>query len=273
MSLACIRRPVVAGYYYPAEAGALARAVDAACPPDAVPQRVAAAVVPHGSLPRAGQVIGATLARIQMPSRCVIIGASHTDTWKTWSLMRDGAYQTPLGEVPVDVELAGALQRACPFLASDLDAHRGEHAVEVLLPFLQRLAPAGLTIVPIVVGVGQPEESQALGLALAQCAQRDGPLLCLASTDLSHFEPDARARELDRALLQCLERLDAAGLAQVVEERAIAMCGEPAARCVVEAARALGATHGIVAGYRTSAEAGGDAHAVTGYGGVLMPEA
>ena len=271
MTAGAVRRPAVAGYYYPADPAALAASIDALAPAALERQPALGAIVPHGSVAAAGRVLAATLGRIALPARCVIIGASHTDTWKPWSLMREGAYLTPLGEVPVDADAARELQAACPFLETDPEAQRGEHAIEVVLPVLQRLGPPELAIVPIITGGDDADEFLALGVALAACLRRWEPTLLIASTDCSGFEPEAAAREQDEALLSRLAALDAEGLIRRVRDHGVLMCGYGAAAAVVHAARRLGARRAILAGYATSAEAGGDPHAVTGHAGLIVP--
>ena len=271
--LDAVRRPCVAGYYYPGEPADLARAIDGLLPTVAAPQPALAAMVPHGSLPRAGRVIAGALARIRIPERCIIIGPSHADTWMPWSLLAQGAYRTPLGEVPVDRALASALMQRCPFLAPDPTEQQGEHAIEVVLPFLQRLGPPGLAIVPIVIGADCAEEFYALARAMADCvAVARGPILLLASTDCSQFEPLARTAELDRAILDAARHLNVHALLRRIRDEGIAMCGYGAAVCVLEAARLLGAGAAEVTGYATSAEANGDPCAVTGYAGLIVPD-
>jgi hypothetical protein len=188
-----------------------------------------------------------------------------------WSVMMDGAYRTPLGDVPVDPDCASALRERCPFLEPDGWAQRGEHAVEVLLPMLQRLGPPGLTVVPIVTGSEELEEFGRLAAALAQVIRmQEEPVLLLASTDLSHYQPRGPAEGQDRALLAALTALDGDGLIRAVREQGILMCGYAAAACVVEAAKQLGATRSTLAAYGTSADAGGDPGSVTGYAGLII---
>ena len=266
-----IRRPAVAGYYYPAEANALTAALDALLPRDAAPMTARAVIVPHDSLRRSGPVAAAALSRVVIPKHCIVLGPSHTGSWMRWSLMRSGAYRTPLGDVPVDEVLAEALRARCPFLEPDAWGQRGEHAVEAIVPFLQRLGPPELAIVPVIIGSDTPEESAALADALhAIVRAAPEPVLLIASSDLSHFEPEAKAAKQDGRLTQLICALDAEGLRRVVREDAVRMCGEAAVACVLRAAKGLGARRGIVARHGTSAEASGDPGSVTGYAGIII---
>ena len=267
-----VRRPAVAGYYYPADPDALRKAIDAAVGTRTAPADARAVIVPHGSYPHAGGVAGAVWSRVAIPRRCILLGPSHTDSWMPWSLVERGAYRTPLGDVPIDEACVRALRERAPCLEPDTWGQRGEHAIEVVLPFLQRLGPPDLAIVPIVIGAtAEADDVAALATALAQAVRlQEEPVLLIASSDLSHYEPLALAAQQDRALLEAISRLDGAGLLARVREHGIRMCGALAAACVLEAARHLGASAASRAGYGTSVDAGGDPHSVTGYAGVII---
>lgn len=266
-----VRRPAVAGYFYPADRDTLSRAVDAWRPSLGCGVPATAAVVPHGSYRHCAAALGQTLSRVVIPRCCVIVGPSHTGTSMRWSVMEQGAYRTPLGDVPIDEPCAAALRMRCPFLLADAWSQRGEHAIEVILPFLQRWGPVDLEVVPIVIGSADAHEVTLLARALAQVVRmREEPALLIASSDLSHYEPQQRAAVQDRALLEAILALDGAGLVRCVEDHAVLMCGMWAVVAVLEAARALGATQASLARYGTSAEAGGDPGAVIGYAGVIV---
>ena len=120
-----IRRPAVAGYFYPADPEALRAQVDAFSRRGAPPMPARAVVVPHGSYRHSGAIAGSTLGQIAIPRRCVIVGPSHSGSWNPWSLLLEGAYRTPLGDVPIDTDGAEALRSRCPFLEPDAWGQRG----------------------------------------------------------------------------------------------------------------------------------------------------
>ena len=267
-----IRRPAVAGYYYPAEPAALRQAIDAVTATSAPPGLARATVVPHGSYRHAGRVAGAAWSRVAIPRRCIILGPSHTESWMPWSLMERGAYRTPLGDVPIDEACADALRARAPFLEPDAWTQRGEHAIEVIVPFLQQLGPPDLAIAPIVMGAtADPDEIAALATAIAQVVRmHEERVLLVASSDLSHYEPLTVGMRQDRELIAAISRLDGRALIDRVREEGIRMCGAHAVACVLEAARALGSSEASLAAYGTSAEAGGDPSSVIGYAGLII---
>jgi len=265
-----IRRPAVAGYFYPAQAEVLRAEIDALAMPAGSRMAARAVIVPHGSLRQCGRICAA-LARVQIPRRCIIVGPSHTGSAVPWSLLDRGAYRTPLGDVPVDARCADAVRARCPFLACDPTSQAGEHAVEVLLPWLQRLGPPELAIVPIIIGAAQQCQLGELAQALAQVVRmQEEPVLLIASSDLSHYQSHSDAETQDRMLLTAIQTLEGARLLECLRASSIVMCGAEAVACVLDAASLLGATQATVAAYGTSAAAGGDPHSVTGYAGVII---
>ncbi|MBI3321801.1 MAG: AmmeMemoRadiSam system protein B [Candidatus Omnitrophica bacterium] len=266
-----IRRPSVAGYYYPADPDTLRNEVEALAKTEPPMMAACAVIVPHGSFRHSGAIAGATLARVVIPRRCLIIGPSHTDGWRPWSLLVGGAYRTPLGDVPVDSESAEALRARCPFLEPDASFQRGEHAIEVVLPFLQHLGPQDLTITPIIMGCDNVTECWRLAEAIAHVVRmHEEPVLLIASSDLSHYQTEPNGAEQDRRLVARLCALDGPGLVHDAQRESAGMCGYGAAACVLETAKALGARQATLAAYGTSVAAGGDPNSVTGYAGILV---
>ena len=261
----------MAGYFYPKTEQALRaelrRLTDS--PGRGVPSY--ATIVPHASFQYSGRVAGETFSRLAIPRRCVILGPNHTGTGASWSLMAAGAYETPLGHVPIDEPLARSLLEACPLVTVDHVAHVGEHAIEVPLPFLQWLGPAGLSIVPLVVGSEDEEECEQVARALAQVIRRtQDPVLLIASSDLTHYEPHETATRKDAQLIAAIQTLDPRRVLEQAGQSRVSLCGPGPVACVVGAARHLGATQAQLIQYATSAAAGGDPQSVVGYAGILL---
>ncbi len=184
--------------------------------------------------------------------------------------MSEGAWETPLGDVPIDSDLASALKQRFPALEEDSAAHRAEHAAEVELPFLQIRQPE-LTFVPIALGTGQFEVLEQLGKALADviAGQKD-PVLIVASSDMNHYESDAVTRAKDHRAIERILTLDPRGLFDVVTQQDISMCGFGPAVAMLTAARQLGAKSAELVKYATSGDVSGDRDMVVGYAGVVV---
>jgi AmmeMemoRadiSam system protein B len=186
------------------------------------------------------------------------------------AIMSDGAWETPLGEVMIDTELAAALKQRFPVLQEDSAAHRAEHATEVELPFLQMRQPE-LRFIPIALGTRQFETLEQLGNALADviAAQKDRVLI-VASSDMNHYESDALTRVKDHRAIERMLTLDPRGLYDVVTEQNISMCGLGPAIAMLTAARQLGAKSAELVKYATSADVSGDRERVVGYAGIVV---
>ena len=272
MTSPVIRRPAVAGYFYPADPQALREEVARLLQTAREPARPARGVLlPHGSYRHAGSVIGATLGRTIIPHRCILLAPSHVERWTPWSLLTHGAYRTPLGDVQIDTTCANTLRARCPFLSPDEARQQGEHAIEVLLPFLQYLAPADLTIVPVLVNSEDPEEWASFSRALAQAVLlQEEPVLLIASSDLSHYLPQSRTAALDQRLIDAIGHLDAATFLSAIHDQGAVVCGAAAIACWLSAVTQLGATTATLAAYGTSAASGGDPYSAIGYAGLLV---
>jgi AmmeMemoRadiSam system protein B len=284
MAVKRTRQAAVAGYFYPKESeelreelGRLTRrrsaadrsSCETAC--GGIPTRQRGAIVPHAGFQYSGRVAGETFSQLEIPKRCVILGPNHSGWGAAWSLMAEGAYATPLGEVPIDEPLARALLETCPLLAADHVAHKAEHAIEVELPFLQWLGPKQLSIVPLVIGSDSAEEYHRVAAALARLISQSGePVLLLASSDFTHYEPEAVAVEKDSQVIGAIQALDTSEFLRLVRGLPVRMCGYGPVACVLSAARQLGATGATLVRYATSAEAGGDPHSVVGYAGIIV---
>ncbi len=255
-----VRAPAVAGRFYPGDAGELAAAVDRlldGVPAGAAEPLAAAYVVPHAGYRYSGPTAARVYARLRGHAaairRVVLIGPAHYAPLTGSAAPSNSAWLTPLGEVPVETAAIRSLAGG-GHAAIDDGPHIPEHSLEVQLPFLQRALPAGVPIVPLLVGRSRPEEAAA---ALAAAA---GPgTLVLCSTDLSHYQELTSARSQDdrtaRAVLDLAE--ERVGVRDA--------CGVFALRALLAWARGCWlrpqALH-----LSTSAETTGDATRVVGYG-------
>ena len=274
MSSTLLRRPAVAGRFYPGDPEDLRAEAQAYLSQsksnDQTAVQAIGCITPHAGYVYSGHVAGAVFARLEIPERCVVLCPNHTGMGRALAILSEGAWETPLGEVPVDEGLAGALKRQFPALHEDAAAHRAEHAIEVELPFLQLRQPK-LQIVPIALGTGQFEVLEALGVALAEVvAAQAAPVLIVASSDMNHYESDAVTRVKDHRAIERILTLDPRGLFDVVTQQNISMCGFGPAVVMLTAARQLGATSAELVKYATSGDISGDRNAVVGYAGVVV---
>ncbi|HET9304608.1 MAG TPA: AmmeMemoRadiSam system protein B [Candidatus Sulfotelmatobacter sp.] len=271
MASTILRHPAVAGRFYPVDPDDLrAEARDYLSQTTQRPAKAIGCIAPHAGYMYSGHVAGAVFARIEIPERCVVLCPNHTGIGRALAVMSEGRWQTPLGEVPIDAQLAGALKERFPALQEDSAAHRAEHGAEVELPFLQLRQPQ-LRFLPIALGTSQFEVLAELGTALADViASQEHPVLIVASSDMNHYQSDAVTRAKDHRAIERILTLDARGLFDVVTQQDISMCGFGPAVAMLTAARQLGAKSAELVKYATSGDISGDREMVVGYAGMVV---
>lgn len=269
-----VRLPAVAGQFYPADSRQLQAQVEAFTRPvESEPQlkiHALGCVAPHAGYVYSGEVAGEVYRRLELPARYIILCPNHTGRGEPLAIMSQGSWRTPLGDVPVDEELASQLKARFSLLSEDEAAHRFEHALEVQLPFLQVLHPQ-FTFVPITVGSGHYEVLSALGVAVAATIREaGGQILVIASSDMNHYESDSVTRVKDRRAIDQILALDPRGLYDVVRQAHITMCGYGPTVAMLTAALKLGAKQAELLRYATSGDVSGDRDRVVGYAGIAV---
>jgi AmmeMemoRadiSam system protein B len=278
-----IRHPAVAGTFYSDSPEVLRADVARYCVADVPPKPAIATISPHAGLRYSGHVAGAVFSRIIFPQTVILIGPNHTGLGPPISVFPEGIWLIPGDEVPVASGFVDDLLSRFPEAKADTDAHLLEHCLEVQLPFLLKPHRRGLStgphpsvqIVPIVLQTTRQEVCRDLGRCLADLLQErtshgHGPVLILASTDMSHYDSERRTREKDRYALDAIARLDPESLEQAAKTYDITMCGLGPTMAVLHAARELGATGASLVRYATSGEISGDYDRVVGYAGFTI---
>jgi len=254
-----LRRTAVAGSWYPGEARAIAAEVEGylrAVPATSWPGTLVALISPHAGLRYSGPVAahGYALLRGKSGLTAVLVGPAHRADFDGSSVFARGGFETPLGTVPVDEELAGLLAGRDPGVVERPGPHRDEHSLEMQLPFLQHLVPR-LRVVPVLMGRQSREDVEVLADALARSlAGRDA--LLVASSDLSHYHPAPVANALDARVVGDIGRFDPEALMDRLETEPGHACGGGPMVAVMKAARALGADSAPVLRYADSGDAG-----------------
>lgn len=256
--MSSIREPAVAGQFYSAGAGELGATVTTLL--DEAQERSTPApkalIVPHAGYIYSGPVAANAYARLRpyrdQYQRVVLLGPCHRVFVDGLALCSADAYRTPLGDVPLDKSVIESLD--IPGVAVFDESHRGEHSLEVHLPFLQAVL-GDFAIVPIVVGAASAElVSQVLD------ALWGGPeTLIVVSSDLSHYLPYDEARTVDAVTCRAIEDLDAG---RIDHDRA---CGATPVSGLLIAAKRRG-MQVTTLDLRNSGDTAGDRNAVVGYG-------
>ena len=276
-----VRQAGVAGSFYPADPKELTAMMDdmlAHASPSAIKDPILAVVAPHAGYQYSGPVAAYTYAALKGRkfARVVVIAPSHYEAFDFTSVYEGDAYATPLGIVQVDKAFARQLAKMSSTIRLSSQGHDAtsagaEHAIEVELPWLQRVL-GDFELVPIVMGDQSYENSRALGVALAKLIQEDkksggtpGDTLILASSDLSHYHPYDEAEKIDHKTLHALEAWDYFSMSRNFQSRVWEACGgAPIVAAMIYAER-MGANQALVLKYANSGDVTGDHSRVVGY--------
>jgi MEMO1 family protein len=269
------RTPVASGTFYPALPGRLRADVKGYLASTAPPRHTAALLAPHAGFVYSGPTAGTVFAAAQVPATVIILAPNHTGrrtSTEGGSILLTRRYRTPLGDVEPDVPVGEALlDWAEGLIEEDLIAHAEEHAIEVVLPFLQLRNPS-VRIVPLVIAWNDWDRSARLAATLYRAVGRREDVLVVASSDMNHYESADVTAEKDAHALEHIVALDGEGLLAVAEREGISMCGRVPAAVACEYARLRtgGTGEGAVVAYSHSGLANRRLDQVVGYAGVLI---
>lgn len=266
-----VRQPVVAGMFYPGTEHALRSQLESLIVLDPDPHQCRGCIAPHAGYVYSGPVAGRLYGHVELPRRIVVLGPNHTGSGAVVSVAPESAWETPLGEVPIDVDLRRRLLDRVPAAQSETGAHRREHSIEVQLPFLKVRRP-DLSVLPVVLAHFDLDDCLSLGEALATViVQSDEPVAIVASSDMTHYEPDAQARGRDALAIEAALSMNPGQLFETVHRHRITMCGVVPATVLLAALGILGADGGHLQAYQTSGDTSGDRSSVVGYAGLCFP--
>ncbi len=265
-----IRNPVVSGQFYPGSASTLEEQIKQFIDEGAPKEEVLGLVSPHAGYMYSGPVAGAVISRIEFKDTFVIMGPNHTGLGQPFSIMTEGTWRTPLGEVEIDSALAKRILQSSPTLKEDHVAHLEEHSIEVQLPFLQYFKP-DVKIVPIVLTHATGDTYKEIGKGIAGAIKDlKREAIIIASSDMTHYENQESANMKDNLAIEAILELNEDELLERVAEYHITMCGYAPTVALLSACKELGARQAELVRYQTSGDITGDYRSVVGYAGVII---
>lgn len=183
--------------------------------------------------------------------------------------MKEGTWRTPLGDVKIDTATANLILEESDIIDVDDSAHALEHSIEVQLPFLQFLYGSTFKFVPICFLMQDLQSSREVGVAVAKALTNKNALV-VASTDMTHYEPQKTAEQKDKKAIEAALKLDSQLLYSTVEAQHISMCGYGPTIAAITAARELNAKEAKLLCYKTSGDITGDHFSVVGYASIMF---
>lgn len=277
------RLPAQAGTFYQDTEGALRTQIQQSflhpLGPGTIPtipgtrnQNLLGLIVPHAGYKYSGHVAAHSyyhLASAGIVQSIIILGPNHTGFGSGVSTVTEGEWSTPLGDVPVDTDLAREIVDSSDIIDVEDEAHRNEHSIEVQLPFLQFIYPRRFKFVPICMMLQDLQTSIEVGEAVGKVAEEHGAIV-LASSDWTHYEPQDEAESKDTQAIKAALQMDEKKFQQLIEERSVSACGYGPVTAMIHGAKLRGARSGNLLSYRTSGDVTGDKSSVVGYAAALF---
>ena len=283
------RAPAVAGMFYPENARELRALIDqsfrnqrfgpgaaitSTAPSTNKQHKIYGIVSPHAGYVYSGAVAAHGFYKISTADfhNIVMAGPNHYGIGSWVAAMKDGTWETPLGDVLVNSDMAEEIGTRSTTLDFDDYAHSRDHCLEVQLPFLQYIKQ-DFKIVPIILVSQNRDTAFDLGNAISKTIIEMGTLdstLLLASSDFTHYEPNGEAHRKDGELIKAILALDVNRFYTILERLNISACGYGAIATMMVASKNLGATRGELLKYATSGDVTGDISAVVGYSSIVF---
>jgi AmmeMemoRadiSam system protein B len=278
-----IRRPTQAGAFYEGDAEALKIQIENCFFKDFGPKKlpkvnengsrkIVGLVCPHAGYMFSGSVAANAyfeLASDGKPDTVVILGPNHTGYGSGLAVAGEGLWRTPLGDVEVDGATASQIVQKARIVDVDELAHRFEHSVEVQLPFLQYLYGSEFKFVPMCFQMQDLASAVEVGKALAAVLAGKNAVV-IASSDMTHYEPQRNAEAKDMMALKAVEAMDEKRLYSVIEKQNVTACGYGPIAALIVAAKGLGVKEANLLCYKTSGDVTGDYSSVVGYASVCF---
>lgn len=266
-----IRKPEVAGSFYPMDASALKDSIAVYmqhAQRDTTFANTFGAIIPHAGYVYSGRI--AAKAYHALAARhvrtVILLGPSHRGSFEGAALHHATMWETPLGRLQLDTAAQREIAQACPFVKVMDSAFAQEHSVEDQVPFVQQTF-GNVKIVPIACGWMQPTQLLALGRVLERIVrERHDSVLIIASSDMSHYQTMTKTLDRDWLATQDILSMDPdKTYSDIIQRKSCELCGYAPAVALMYAAEYAGCNaHAL--GYSTSAWATGDTSRVVGYG-------
>ena len=275
-----VREPAVSGIFYPKKAKELDQNLNSLfmdskfgpgkLPPSGNAFRIYGMVCPHAGYMYSGAVAANGYYEVSSSKfeSVVIIGPNHYGLGSHVSIMNTGSWQTPIGQIETDKEIAEKIYHNSGICTFDKLAHSRDHCIEVQLPFLQYISNE-FKIVPIILINQGKNICKKLGDGIYESI-KERNVLPIASSDLTHYESNTSAHEKDNMLISAILSLDIEKFYSILISFNITACGYGAIATVMEISKRMGATRGKLLKYATSGDVAGDNRSVVGYSSILF---
>ncbi len=236
---------------------------------------VISCVCPHAGWIFSGKVAGTVYSSIKPADVYILLGPNHTGYGENIAVYPEGKWSSPFGEIEVNKEIADMIIKKSEIAKRDTIAHQNEHSLEVQIPFLQLITKKDFTIVPITIKIEDYNMCKELAAAIVSAVKEykknyNAKIVLIASTDMTHYEPQNYAQKLDAIAIEQILALSPKGLYESVLSYGISMCGVFPTVTTLIASKLLGAKDAKLLSYQTSGDITGEYDTVVGYAGIII---
>jgi hypothetical protein len=278
-----LRKPAVAGSFYAGDSKSLNTQIENSFLhkigpgeiPLAIPKRkgnIIGLVSPHAGYMYSGPVAANGFYKIALdgkPDTIIILGPNHQGFGENISIMVEGKWKTPLGELEIDTDIAENILKNSKIIKIDNKAHQYEHSIEVQLPFIQYIFGKNIKFVPICMT--RQDINTDIEIAQSICSSVvDKNILIIASSDFTHYEPQEYAENVDKQAINAILEFNPKKLYDIIYRQNLTMCGPGPITVMLIVCETLGAKKVELLKYATSGDVSGVYDRVVGYASLIV---
>ncbi|MGB6370285.1 MAG: MEMO1 family protein [Atribacterota bacterium] len=278
-----LRRPAVAGSFYAGDSKSLNIQIENCflhkIGPGELPlvnpkkeNNIIGLISPHAGYMYSGPVAANGFYKIALdgkPDTIIILGPNHRGFGEDVSIIAEGKWKTPLGELEIDTEMAEDILKNSEIIKNDKKAHQYEHSIEVQLPFIQYIFGNNIKFVPICMT--RQDINTDIKIAQSICSSVvDKSILIIASSDFTHYEPQEYAKNIDKQAIDAILKFNPQKLYDIIYRQNLTMCGPGPITAMLIACKTLGAKKAELLKYATSGDVSGMYEQVVGYASLII---
>lgn len=278
-----LRQPAVAGSFYAGDSKSLNIQIENCflhkIGPGEIPlvntnreKNIVGLVSPHAGYIYSGPVAANGFYKIALdgkPDTIIILGPNHQGFGENISIMAEGRWKTPLGELEIDAEMAEDILKNSKIIKNDEKAHKYEHSIEVQLPFIQYIFGKDIKFVPICMT--RQDIDTDIEIAKSICSSVvDKNILIIASSDFTHYEPQEYAKNADKQAINAILEFNPDKLYDMIYHQNLTMCGPGPITVMLIACETLGAKKAELLKYATSGDISEMYDQVVGYASLII---
>jgi len=278
-----LRKPAVAGSFYAGDSKSLNMQIENCflhkIGPGEIPlvntkkeNNIIGLVSPHAGYIYSGPVAANGFYQIALdgkPDTIIILGPNHRGFGEDISIMVEGKWKTPLGELEIDTDIAEKILKNSKIIKNDKKAHQYEHSIEVQLPFIQYIFGKNIKFVPICMT--RQDINTDIEIAQSICSSVvDKNILIIASSDFTHYEPQEYAENVDKQAINAIIEFNPKKLYDMIYHQNLTMCGPGPITVMLIVCETLGAKKAELLKYATSGDVSGMFNQVVGYASIII---